>query len=238
MPSREEVIAARAHGVDPNAVAARINEALPGNKVNLTSDLVIDAQERVPALNTFLRVLVGLGGFVSVIFVLLSMYTTVTERRKEIGILKSMGASKAFIMRTIEGEAFLIGVLGGALGLVVAFLASAGIGSAFDLAFEFSTGWIGTAVLIAIVQTERHEYDAGRCAQNMMVAAWSDGVGSCPAHVPEGELGALLGVPAGLHVNRVVGFGYVDPARTAPPRSVARRRLPLEALTHWEGWRA
>jgi putative ABC transport system permease protein len=47
-----------------------------------------------PLFNTFLRVLVGLGAFVSTIFVLLSMYTTVTERRKEIGILKSLGASK------------------------------------------------------------------------------------------------------------------------------------------------
>jgi putative ABC transport system permease protein len=137
-------------GVDPNAVAARINEALPGNKVNLTSDLVIDAQERIPALNTFLRILVGLGAFVSMIFVLLSMYTTVTERRKEIGILKSMGASKAFIIRAIEGEAFLIGVLGVILGLIVAFAASLGIGRGFELAFEFSTGWVGTAILIAI----------------------------------------------------------------------------------------
>lgn len=137
-------------GVDPAAVAARINEALPGNKVNLTSDLVIDAQERIPALNTFLRILVGLGAFVSMIFVLLSMYTTVTERRKEIGILKSMGASKGFIIRTIEGEAFLIGVLGVLLGLLVAFVASLGIGRAFELAFEFSGGWVGTAVLIAI----------------------------------------------------------------------------------------
>ena len=66
--------------------------------------------------------------FVSTIFVLLSMYTTVTERRKEIGILKSMGASKGFIIRAIEGEAFLIGVLGVLLGLIVAFLASVGIG--------------------------------------------------------------------------------------------------------------
>lgn len=137
-------------GADPAAVAARINEALPGNKVNLTSDLVIDAQERIPALNTFLRVLVGLGAFVSVIFVLLSMYTTITERRKEIGILKSMGASKGFIIRTIEGEAFMIGVLGVLLGLIVAFVASVGIGRAFELAFEFSSGWVGTAVLIAI----------------------------------------------------------------------------------------
>ena len=137
-------------GQDTNAVAARINEALPGNKVNLTSDLVIDQQERIPALNTFLKILVGLAAFVSTIFVLLSMYTTVTERRKEIGILKSMGASKGFIIRTIEGEAFLIGVLGVLLGLIVAFLASVGIGRAFELAFEFSTGWVGTAIIIAI----------------------------------------------------------------------------------------
>ena len=137
-------------GVDTDVVAARINEALPGNKVNLTRDLVIDAQERIPALNTFLRVLVGLGAFVSTIFVLLSMYTTVTERRKEIGILKSMGASRAFVIRAIEGEAFLIGVLGVILGIIVALLASVGISRVFELAFEFSSGWVGTAAGIAI----------------------------------------------------------------------------------------
>ena len=137
-------------GVDPAAVAARINETLPGNKINLTRDLIIDAQDRIPGLNTFLRVLVGLGAFVSTIFVLLSMYTTVTERRKEIGILKSLGASKPFIVRAIEGEAFMIGVLGVVLGLIVALLASFGIEKAFDLAFEFSGGWVATAVGIAI----------------------------------------------------------------------------------------
>lgn len=137
-------------GEDVNAVAARINQALPGNKINLTRDLVIDAQERIPALNTFLKVLVGLGAFVSTIFVLLSMYTTVTERRKEIGILKSLGASNGFVIKTIEGEAFMIGVLGVALGLIVAFIASQTIGSGFDLAFEFSANWIVTAILIAL----------------------------------------------------------------------------------------
>jgi len=97
--------------------------------------------------------------------------------------------------------------------------------------------WLASAAaVIALVQTERHEYDAGRCAQNMMVAAWGEGIGSCPAHVPEGELGALLGVPAGLHVNRVIGLGYVDPDRAGPPRSVGRPRRPLEELTHWERW--
>ena len=137
-------------GEDVDAVAGRINEALPGNKINLTRDLVIDAQERIPALNTFLKVLVGLGAFVSTIFVLLSMYTTVTERRKEIGILKSLGAPNSFVIKTIEGEALMIGVLGVALGLIVALIASQAIGRGFDLAFEFSSNWIITAAVIAI----------------------------------------------------------------------------------------
>jgi len=137
-------------GVTPEEVAARINQALPGNKINLTRDLIIDAQERVPALNLFLRVLVGLGAFVSTIFVLLSMYTTITERRKEIGILKSLGASKSFIIRVIEGEAFMIGVLGVALGFAVSFVSSFLISQSFDLQFEFSRGWILTAIAIAV----------------------------------------------------------------------------------------
>ncbi|HEY8563606.1 MAG TPA: ABC transporter permease [Pyrinomonadaceae bacterium] len=137
-------------GANTDEVAARINAELPGNKINLTRDLVIDAQERIPALNTFLRVLVGLGAFVSTIFVLLSMYTTITERRKEIGILKSLGASKSFIIRVIEGEAFLIGVLGVALGFAASLIASVAIGRGFELQFEFSWNWILTAIAIAV----------------------------------------------------------------------------------------
>jgi len=138
-------------GADVQKVAAKINEALPGNKINLTQELVIDATERIPGLNTFLRVLVGLGAFVSTIFVLLSMYTTITERRKEIGILKSLGASTGFIISTIEGEAFLIGVFGIVSGFVVSWIAAYLISKQFDLTFTFSTGWVSTAFVIAII---------------------------------------------------------------------------------------
>ena len=137
-------------GADIDQVAANINRTLPGNKVNLTRDLIIDAQDRIPALKTFLRVLVGLGAFVSTIFVLLSMYTTITERRKEIGILKSLGASKPFVISVIEGEAFLIGILGILVGFGASFLASFIIQTSFDLKFEFSSGWALTAILIAL----------------------------------------------------------------------------------------
>jgi putative ABC transport system permease protein len=138
------------NGADADQVAARINQELPGNEVNLTRDLVIDAQDRIPALNTFLRALVGLGAFVSTVFVLLSMYTTITERRKEIGILKSLGAPKSFIIKVIEGEALMIGILGVALGFAVSLAASFLIAKSFDLQFEFSRSWMITAVVIAV----------------------------------------------------------------------------------------
>jgi nitroreductase len=92
------------------------------------------------------------------------------------------------------------------------------------------------AAAVVIVQTEEHQFDAGRCAQNMMLAAWGEGIGSCPAHLPEVEVARLLGIPDGLAINRVIGFGHVDPTRAAPPASVARRRRPLAELVHYERW--
>ncbi len=100
-----------------------------------------------------------------------------------------------------------------------------------------NAGWLAAApVVVVIVQTHEHPFDAGRCAQNMMLAAWNDGIGSCPAHVSEKALAEILGIPEGVWINRVIGFGSVDPARARPPRSVARRRLPLTELVHWDGW--
>jgi nitroreductase len=107
--------------------------------------------------------------------------------------------------------------------------ALAGIGA-------FAKFLANAAVVVVIAQTQPHEFDAGRCAQNMMVAAWNDGIGSCPAHLPEAEVAKLLGIPRDMQVNRVIGFGYVDPARANAPKSVARKRKPLDELVHWETW--
>ena len=97
--------------------------------------------------------------------------------------------------------------------------------------------WLArAAVVIVLVQTRAHAFDAGRCAQNLMLAAWNDGIGSCPAHLPEAEVATLLGIPSDLSVNRVIGFGYVDPERAGPPASVARRRRPLTELVHGNRW--
>ncbi|WP_322796581.1 nitroreductase family protein [Tepidiforma sp.] len=97
--------------------------------------------------------------------------------------------------------------------------------------------WLAdAAVVIVIAQVREHPFDAGRCAQNMMLAAFNDGIGSCPAHLPEEALRELLAIPPDVFINRVIGFGYIDPENAGPPPAVARRRKPLEELVHSERW--
>jgi putative ABC transport system permease protein len=64
--------------------------------------------------------------------------------------LKSLGASKLFIIKVIEGEAFMVGVLGTLLGFAVSFLTAFIISNLVELVFEFSWGWILTAIAIAV----------------------------------------------------------------------------------------
>ena len=132
-------------------VARRIDERLPGNKIQLTRDVVTNIEKSIPYLGVFLRALVGLSAVVSMLVVMLAMYTTITERTKEIGILKALGASRAFIVGEIEKEAVLISVGGVVAGFVISFIAAYLIQHAYGLLFEYSWEWGLTAALIGLL---------------------------------------------------------------------------------------
>jgi putative ABC transport system permease protein len=87
------------------AVAKRIDQAFPGNKIQLTREVFATIENSIPGLTIFLRVLVGLSAIVSALVIMLAMHTTITERTREIGILKAMGASRFYIISEIEREA-------------------------------------------------------------------------------------------------------------------------------------
>jgi len=136
---------------DQVAVARRINEQLPGNKVQFTRDVFASIETSIPSLGIFLRVLVALAAVVSALVIMLAMHTTITERTREIGILKAMGASRRYIIGEIEREALLIS----AMGLVVGFALAAGAGffihKATGLIFQFGWQWALTAALIGLL---------------------------------------------------------------------------------------
>ncbi len=132
-------------------VARRIEAALPGHQIIFTRDIPSYYDRGIPSLNVFLRVVVGLALCVSSLVILLAMYTSITERTREIGILKSLGASRSFIIATIEKEALTISALGVALGFLISCLARVGIMRYTSLIVRFEGRWMLTAALIGIL---------------------------------------------------------------------------------------
>ena len=134
-----------------NEVAERINTQLPGNKIQPTMEVFTSLEKNIPYLGVFLRVLVGLAAVVSALVVMLAMYTTITERTREIGILKAMGASRGYIVSIIEKEAILISLIGLVVGFAVSFVAGFFIHKVYGLLFEYSWQWAVTAAAIGLL---------------------------------------------------------------------------------------
>ena len=132
-------------------MAKRIDHELPGNSIQATRDVFTSIESSIPYLGIFLRVLVGLASIVSALVVMLAMYTTITERTREIGILKALGASRGYIIGVIEKEAILISLIGLVAGFVISLIAGYLISKFYGLRFEYSIAWTLTAAAIGIV---------------------------------------------------------------------------------------
>ena len=111
------------NAAEQEAVAARIIEKFPDYSFFLTRELPQLFAHGIAAFNVFLNVVKGLATVISLLIILLTMYTTVAERTRQIGVMKSLGASKLWIAWVFEKEALLISLLGVVAGLAVSILA-------------------------------------------------------------------------------------------------------------------
>ena len=99
-----------------------------------------------------------------------------------------------------------------------------------------SGGFIGGAPLAVAVVMDRQgrpEFDAGRSLQQMELAAWSQGVGSCVAGVRGEEnekVKELLGIPEDKELVTVVAFGYPTDEAAAGTKV----RKPISEIAHSE----
>ena len=106
-------------GVKPEQVAENLHQTFSDNQIVLTKDLEELYMSSVPALNVFLNVVIGVAAAISALVILLTMYTTVTERTRQIGIMKSLGMSNTAIGWIITQEALLLSFLGIVGGIVL-----------------------------------------------------------------------------------------------------------------------
>src|SRR5215207_3426516 len=100
---------------------------------------------------------------------------------------------------------------------------------------DFATHLPSAAVVVAVVLLpDGGPFDAGRAAQNMMVAAWAEGITSCPTTMHHADDAArVLRLPPGHRVAITLPLGY--PAEDTPARA-GRPRLPLDEYFHDEYW--
>jgi nitroreductase len=101
----------------------------------------------------------------------------------------------------------------------------------------------GGAAAIAIVTPDPNAthaplsitWDSGRAAQNMMLVAWSRGVGSVPATVYDHELcRSILGYGADQHCEYILNFGYPAEERLIERAPRAGGRRTLDEVVRWD----
>ena len=107
--------------------------------------------EHLPGFNIALDTVITIAVIVGFLVIFQSLYTAVMERTREIGILKSLGASKLYILGVVLLEALVVSVAGIVLGIVLTQLIKFGIGLHFPkFSFQLTNVWRMYATLIAL----------------------------------------------------------------------------------------
>jgi putative ABC transport system permease protein len=106
----------------------------------------------LPGLNTVIDVVIGISMIIGFIVIFQAMYTAVMERTREIGILKSLGAGKLYIVNVVLRETLLIAIGGIILGILFSYGARAGLKAHFQtLPVMISRSLLLKASVIAMV---------------------------------------------------------------------------------------
>jgi putative ABC transport system permease protein len=141
---------------DPNDIAAvteRLNALLPTYPItNMREYLSLMTSANIPGLDPFIKTVVFVSVCIGVLVIFLSMYTTITERTREIGILRSLGASKGFIVTLILQESVLLCLLGVIIGLGSSQIIARGLKLySPTIVIEITNVWIWRAAAFAIL---------------------------------------------------------------------------------------
>jgi putative ABC transport system permease protein len=125
---------------------------LEGFNVQTMDDLLSQyTPAKFPGFDKALDVVISIAVIVGILVIFQTMYTAVLERTREIGILKSMGASKLTIVTVVLRECLVLAIVGMIVGIAATFGVREFLFVRFPgFSFELTTAWIGRGVLIAI----------------------------------------------------------------------------------------
>ena len=121
------------------AVMDEVRQLLPRYEIRPLKDFIsLMTSSTLPGLGAFVNTMIAIAVAIGFLVIFHSMYTTIIERTREIGILKSLGASKAYIVQIILSETTLL-TIGGIL---------AGVGLSYGLRIVLVMKWPTLTILI------------------------------------------------------------------------------------------
>jgi putative ABC transport system permease protein len=122
------------------------------NVTSMEEYLSLVTPERLPGFSIAINVIIGVGVCIGFIVIFQSMYTAVMERTREIGILKSLGASKTYIVNVVLRETVVLAVAGVLVGIIISLITGSALRGHFrTLTVEIENRWIIRATLIALI---------------------------------------------------------------------------------------
>jgi len=137
-------------------VAEELRQLLPSLSISTveewTSQLTVSSPQ-LSSLRIFTNVVIGIGVVIAFAVVCLAQYMAVLQRTREIGILKSLGAAKSFILGIILAEALGLGIGGSILGILMSYgakwLINMLVPASIQMAISYQ--WWPTATAITLV---------------------------------------------------------------------------------------
>ena len=144
-----------------------LRERFKNYKIIKAAELQAMIMDNTPVFKQFVTAMVFISVTISFLIILLAMYSTITERTREIGILKSLGASRSYIITLILNESLLICAAGVVVGFLLTFVAIQLIVSAFpSVPVTITPFWrIASAIMALVGGTLGALYPAVKAAQ-------------------------------------------------------------------------
>jgi putative ABC transport system permease protein len=78
--------------------------------------------DNLPGFNVAIEIVIGIAVIVGFLVIFQAMYTAVMERTREIGILKSLGATKLYIVNVVLRETLLLAIAGILAGIIISLV--------------------------------------------------------------------------------------------------------------------
>jgi putative ABC transport system permease protein len=149
-------------------IADAINGTIPGLRAVAVKQVAANEMGMLERVNRLMYALAGITLLIGAFGVMNTMMTSVHERIRDIGIMRSVGSSQRQIIAMFLEEAFIIGLIGGIFGYVAGSVMSYAIG---PLIFEgTAVKWIAgylpvslaVAVMVAVIATAYPAFRATR----------------------------------------------------------------------------